>query len=299
MIIVSYDSFGPSWLEMEKLLPGRTSSSIRNRWQRILHGTIAKKTARGKQNRCGRCGEVFRGHLCAKADEEDAEKNAREGHEVMDRIIATKFAGKLSAAALLVGGDDDGKGEGHEDEERMSDAGTVPVPSSPSRDSPSNGTLASTSTMEEAEKGAARKRGPKASKPANKKTEKAARPRRRRSKAVPAVADSSPCCAVVVQAISSCEAPSLPAAEGKAWTAPVVRRTSSAIGRAFREPQVSNNLAEDLGLGVAFEPVTEAMPVVERSSSTSSSWAPEPPLLGRRARSFIRDLGGDQGPGDF
>lgn len=58
-------SMGPRWRHIVKLFPGRTISSVRNRWQRMAQRGSAKKKGTFK-NRCSFCGERKRGHTCVK-----------------------------------------------------------------------------------------------------------------------------------------------------------------------------------------------------------------------------------------
>lgn len=53
------DRHGTSWKTIGRSFPTRSVSSIRNRYQRIVHGT--KQIGR---NRCLKCGMIKLGHIC-------------------------------------------------------------------------------------------------------------------------------------------------------------------------------------------------------------------------------------------
>ena len=57
---------GPKWKLIVKQLPGRTVSSVRNRWQRIEKGRKLRDEGAELKNRCHACGEPKRGHICKK-----------------------------------------------------------------------------------------------------------------------------------------------------------------------------------------------------------------------------------------
>ena len=59
LLLAAIKRHGTSWKRIEPIFPTRTTSSFRNRYQRILIG----KKERGK-NRCLRCGKIKRGHTC-------------------------------------------------------------------------------------------------------------------------------------------------------------------------------------------------------------------------------------------
>ncbi|EOD40229.1 hypothetical protein EMIHUDRAFT_446796 [Emiliania huxleyi CCMP1516] len=61
---------GPNWSRIAVSLPGRTVSSVRNRWQRIEKGRKLREAGHAFKNRCQRCGAPKRGHVClAKLDQ--------------------------------------------------------------------------------------------------------------------------------------------------------------------------------------------------------------------------------------
>jgi len=55
---------GPKWSRIVMRLPGRTVSSVRNRWQRIEKGRKLREQGIESKNRCHQCGEPKRGHVC-------------------------------------------------------------------------------------------------------------------------------------------------------------------------------------------------------------------------------------------
>lgn len=59
LLLDAIERHGTSWKLIGQIFPTRTTSSFRNRYQRILRG----KKIRGK-NRCLRCGKIKRGHTC-------------------------------------------------------------------------------------------------------------------------------------------------------------------------------------------------------------------------------------------
>lgn len=56
---------GPKWKQIVKCLPGRTVSSVRNRWQRIEKGRKLRENGEELKNRCHACGQPKRGHICS------------------------------------------------------------------------------------------------------------------------------------------------------------------------------------------------------------------------------------------
>ena len=82
VILDSHEELGPKWKEIVKRLPGRTVSSVRNRWQRLEKGRKLREDGTELKNRCHQCGEPKRGHICAArtvgevAEGEDLHKQA-------------------------------------------------------------------------------------------------------------------------------------------------------------------------------------------------------------------------------
>ena len=64
LIIELLSELGPRWSRIVKQLPGRTISSVRNRWQRIDKGRRLRDSGMEFKNRCQQCGEPKRGHVC-------------------------------------------------------------------------------------------------------------------------------------------------------------------------------------------------------------------------------------------
>ena len=55
---------GTKWTSIVKKLPGRTVSSVRNRWQRIEKGRKLREDGAYLKNICHTCGLPKRGHIC-------------------------------------------------------------------------------------------------------------------------------------------------------------------------------------------------------------------------------------------
>jgi len=64
IILEMHGREGPKWSHIVKRLPGRTVSSVRNRWQRIEKGRKEREAGRPSKNRCHACGLPKRGHVC-------------------------------------------------------------------------------------------------------------------------------------------------------------------------------------------------------------------------------------------
>ena len=64
IIIQMVNTDGPKWSRIVQELPGRTVSSVRNRWQRIEKGRKLREAGVESKNRCHACGEPKRGHVC-------------------------------------------------------------------------------------------------------------------------------------------------------------------------------------------------------------------------------------------
>lgn len=64
LIIEMLAQHGSRWAKIVKELPGRTISSVRNRWQRIDRGRRITQSGKVSKNRCQWCGQPKRGHLC-------------------------------------------------------------------------------------------------------------------------------------------------------------------------------------------------------------------------------------------
>lgn len=56
---------GTSWKTIGKCMPDRTASSMRNRYKRIVNGQHE-----GGKNRCHKCGQIKRGHICGRVDDD-------------------------------------------------------------------------------------------------------------------------------------------------------------------------------------------------------------------------------------
>ena len=64
IILDMHIELGPSWSNIVQRLPGRTVSSVRNRWQRIECGRKQREAGVPSKNRCHACGLPKRGHVC-------------------------------------------------------------------------------------------------------------------------------------------------------------------------------------------------------------------------------------------
>lgn len=64
IILEMLDTLGPKWSKIVQRLPGRTVSSVRNRWQRIDKGRKLRESGQESKNRCQQCGKPKRGHVC-------------------------------------------------------------------------------------------------------------------------------------------------------------------------------------------------------------------------------------------
>jgi len=64
IILEMVNAEGPKWSRIVQRLPGRTVSSVRNRWQRIEKGRKLREAGVESKNRCHACGEPKRGHVC-------------------------------------------------------------------------------------------------------------------------------------------------------------------------------------------------------------------------------------------
>ena len=64
LIIRLLNELGPKWSKIVEQLPGRSVSSVRNRWQRIDKGNKLREAGKESKNRCQQCGKPKRGHVC-------------------------------------------------------------------------------------------------------------------------------------------------------------------------------------------------------------------------------------------
>ena len=82
-IIELLDELGPKWSKIMQSPPGRSVSSVRNRWQRIEKGRKLRMNGQESKNRCQQCGEPKRGHVCMARL-----KNRGESGEYADEAMA-------------------------------------------------------------------------------------------------------------------------------------------------------------------------------------------------------------------
>jgi len=64
IILALHAADGPKWSVIVQSLPGRTISSVRNRWQRLEKGRKMREQGLETRNRCHACGQPKRGHIC-------------------------------------------------------------------------------------------------------------------------------------------------------------------------------------------------------------------------------------------
>lgn len=64
IILEMHEHEGPKWSKIVQRLPGRTISSVRNRWQRIEKGRKLREQGKESKNKCHSCGQLKRGHVC-------------------------------------------------------------------------------------------------------------------------------------------------------------------------------------------------------------------------------------------
>ena len=57
LILHLLQQLGPKWSRIVQQLPGRTISSVRNRWQRIDKGRKLREAGQQSKNRCQQCGQ--------------------------------------------------------------------------------------------------------------------------------------------------------------------------------------------------------------------------------------------------
>ena len=64
VILSMVEQIGNRWAQIVTHLPGRTVSSVRNRYQRIQKGVQMRERGAVMKNKCHTCGEPKRGHIC-------------------------------------------------------------------------------------------------------------------------------------------------------------------------------------------------------------------------------------------
>lgn len=99
LIIELLGELGPRWSKIVQALPGRTISSIRNRWQRIEKGRKLLEEGAESKNRCQICGEPKRGHVCF----EKIRRSAAERQTENDQGLADVLPDDLSDMAPETG----------------------------------------------------------------------------------------------------------------------------------------------------------------------------------------------------
>jgi len=63
-IMELHRTIGPRWSAIASRFPGRTVSSIRNRYLRLHAGIKIRESGQVTKNRCQLCGQAKRGHIC-------------------------------------------------------------------------------------------------------------------------------------------------------------------------------------------------------------------------------------------
>lgn len=63
-IIELHKRLGPRWSSIASEFPGRTVSSIRNRFLRLQNGNKIRDAGQVTKNRCSKCGLAKKGHIC-------------------------------------------------------------------------------------------------------------------------------------------------------------------------------------------------------------------------------------------
>lgn len=110
IIMEMLERLGPKWSKIVQRLPGRTVSSVRNRWQRIDKGRRLRESGQESKNRCQQCGKPKRGHVC------------------MAKLKNRGESGEVATEALKLWERAQGGSAGEEDEEdEVDDCGEVSV----------------------------------------------------------------------------------------------------------------------------------------------------------------------------
>mmetsp|Transcript_2547 Transcript_2547/g.4957 ORF Transcript_2547/g.4957 Transcript_2547/m.4957 type:complete len:309 (+) Transcript_2547:157-1083(+) len=105
IIMEMLNRLGPKWSKIVQRLPGRTVSSVRNRWQRIDKGRRLREAGHESKNRCQQCGKPKRGHVCMARL-----KNRGESGELA-AIALKQWESVRSTGDEPRGGDEEGAGE--------------------------------------------------------------------------------------------------------------------------------------------------------------------------------------------
>ena len=96
------ETYGYKWKQFTKQFPGRSVSSIRNRWLRILAGKDAAANNNNKMPRCAYCKKPKRGHICWALLHDTTAAMASENPEKPDDEDEEEGDGEYSALALSV-----------------------------------------------------------------------------------------------------------------------------------------------------------------------------------------------------
>jgi len=65
LIVEMHKRLGPRWSTIASEFPGRTVSSIRNRFLRLQNGNKLRDEGKITKNRCSKCGLPKKGHICS------------------------------------------------------------------------------------------------------------------------------------------------------------------------------------------------------------------------------------------
>lgn len=118
VIIELLSELGPRWSKIVKALPGRTISSIRNRWQRSEKGQKLREGGVESKNRCNICGAPRRGHVCFEKIRQDATQRQAENDEGLADVLPD-LSEMLPDAGPSAAGGGDGGGEDEEEDDGL------------------------------------------------------------------------------------------------------------------------------------------------------------------------------------
>ena len=100
LIIEMLASLGPRWSKISQALPGRSISSIRNRWQRIDKGRQMRAAGCISKNRCQLCGQPKRGHVCFESLRQKARSHQSAEDATLREILPDMDAADVTAMLM-------------------------------------------------------------------------------------------------------------------------------------------------------------------------------------------------------